>query len=205
MALQQVGVGAAPNDGNGEPLRNGVIIMNENFGETESRLAVLELKNYSGFLDYNDLATASSPISILAGNTAKLTNDGLGPFTNKAHPPTGVTDVWLTAGQTFDFSELSLGAIVHYRLDITVDISGANAEVTGEIELAAGGTPYTLNIFRNYFKSAGVYNITVANFIYMGDNNTLNGGGEFRVSSSNNTDVRVNGWAMAIHTRAPLP
>jgi len=176
-------------------------ILNSNANDAETRVSELEGKAKVGFLDYNDLATATTPISVVGGNTVKLTNDGLGAFTNKLYPPDGVTDLWDTTAQSFDFSELSLGAVVHERLDITITVTGANAEVTGEVKLGIGNFPYTLNVFRQYFKNAGTYNITVGNFIYIGDNNTLSGGGEFLVTSSNNTDIVVNGWALAVNIR----
>ena len=176
-------------------------VINNNATDAESRITVLEGKAKIGFLDYNDLATTTTPLSVTGGGTVKLTNDGLGTFTNKLYPPDGVTDLWDTTTQLFDFTELSLGAVVHERLDISITTTGANAEVTGEIELGIGNFPYTLNIFRQYFKNAGTYNITIGNFIYMGDNNTLTGGGEFKVTSSNAASIVVNGWALAVNTR----
>jgi hypothetical protein len=49
-----------------------------------------------------------------------------------------------------------------------------------------------------YFKTAGTYNVTTSNFLYIGDTNTKNGGGRFKISSSNNMDVKVNGWVCYI-------
>ena len=162
---------------------------------------IVTKKQTSGFFDYNDLATATTPLVITGGGASVvLTNDGLGSFTNKLYPPAGVTDVWDASSTLLDFSELTLGSKVEYRVDVDVTITGANAEVILEIDLGIGLAPYTLSVGRSYFKTAGTYNITISNFVYIGDTNTKNGGGRFKISSSNNMDVKVNGWACYITT-----
>lgn len=158
-------------------------------------------KQTNGFFDYNDLATATTPLSVTGGGAAVvLTNDELGPFTNKLYPPAGVTDIWDAGNTLLDFTQITLGSKVEYRVDVDVTISGANAEVILQIELGVGLVPYTLSVGRHYFKTAGTYNITINNFVYIGDTNTQNGGGRFKISSSNNMDVKVNGWVCYIST-----
>ena len=152
-----------------------------------------------GFFDYNDLATATTPISVTGGSGfSYLTNDELGSFTNKLYPPDGVTDVWDASTNAFDFSELNLGSKVELRVDVEVTIAGANAEVDISIDLGIGVAIYTIAVGRQYFKSAGTYHIVLSNFIYIGDTATLNGGGKFKIESSNDMDVVVNGWACYI-------
>ena len=158
-------------------------------------------KQDSGFFDYNDAATAITPISVTGGGASvPLTNDEQGVFTNKLYPPAGVTDVWNESTGLFDFTELTLGSRMHYRLDFDVTITGNNAELDTMVELAIGGSPYQLTVDREYFKGAGTYNITVGSFIYIGDTNTKNNGARFVVSSSNNASIVVNGWACYITT-----
>jgi polyisoprenoid-binding protein YceI len=160
---------------------------------------VVSKKQTSGFFDYNDSATATTPLSVTGGGAAViLTNDELGSFTNKLYPPDDVTDVWDASSTLFDFSDLTLGSKVEYRVDVDLTISGANAEVDLEIELGIGLGAYTLSVGSRYFKTAGTYNVTTSNFLYIGDTNTKNGGGRFKISSSNNMDVKVNGWVCYI-------
>ena len=155
----------------------------------------------SGFLDYNDLGTTAAPIAVTAGGAAvPLTNDGAGAFTNLAFPPFGVTKVWDVATNTLDFAELNLGSIMHFRVDITVVITGTNAEIDLLIDLGIGSPgPYTLDVGSSYFKSAGTYEMTFSNFIYMGDLNTKDWPAKFMLSSSNALSVVVNGWALNPH------
>jgi hypothetical protein len=150
-----------------------------------------------GLLDYNDLATATTPIVIPnTGAFVDMTNDGLGAFTNKTYAASGVTDLWDTGTNLFDWSELSLGDQVNIRLDIEVTTTSPNQLVTVQLQLAVGGSPYTLPYSENVFKNAGVHEINRFSMVYMGDANTLNNGGKFQVSSDGNATCIVRGWAL---------
>jgi len=148
-----------------------------------------------GFLDYNDDATSTTPISVTGGaGFVDLTNDGLGPFTNKTYAPQGVTDIWDTSNNRFDFSDLKVGDQVIVRVDLTVTTSSANQVLQMALELGTGGSPYDLNFLRNQYKSAGVKDIVVTVPFYIGDTNTLNNFGKIKIQSPDNCDVQVNGW-----------
>lgn len=190
MARQAINLGAAPGDGTGTPLRTGGDYINDNF---------IELYGRSGFFDYNDDATSTTPISLTGGGGyVFLTNDELGTFTNKSYPPSGVTDVWDATSNEFDWSELPLGSKIHVRLDLQVTTNVANQVIEGAIELAIGGSSYDLIWFREAFKSSGTYPIVKSSFVYMGDTNTQLNPAKFKVKSDGNADVVVNGWACYI-------
>lgn len=148
-----------------------------------------------GLLDYNDLATATTPISVPATNTyIALTNDGAGSFTNKM-PPGGVTDVWDTVNNRFDFSELSIGDMVDIRLDIEVTTSANNQEYTVVLELAQGGSAYEIPFVTNkYVKTTGVDKLNIFNGVYLGDANTQGNYAQFKIKSPSSATVKVNGW-----------
>lgn len=57
----------------------------------------------SGFLDYQDTATAGTPINPAASTWTKLTNNELGANTRKNFAPDGVTDLWDPVTNEFDF------------------------------------------------------------------------------------------------------
>lgn len=156
-----------------------------------------------GWSDYNDLATASTPIALtVAGTFYKLTNDGAGSFSNSTYKISDHGEIWNTSTDTFDFSDLALGDTVDFRVDFSVTTSGVNRDITTRIALAQGGTPYTLNIDRQSFKSAGIYQITRWYSIYIGDADTRDNGGHFEVSSDNTGDtVIVNGWYVRTQER----
>lgn len=156
----------------------------------------------TGFFDYNDLATSSVPISVPATLTfINLTNDGLGAFTNKLFKPSGVTDVWDSVAGVFNFSELSLGDTIGIRLDLSVTTLSPNQTVSVVLELGIGGTSYQIPFIENTFKTAGVHNINRYNLIYMGDVNTLNNTGQFKIKSDALANCIVNGWLCNITRR----
>ena len=148
-----------------------------------------------GWQDFNDLATASTPINLAVGGTFyPLTNDGAGSFTNTAYKIADHGLIWDTVADAFDWSDLALGDTVDFRLDFTVTVA-ANTQVTTRIALGTGGSAYTLQVDNSFFKSSGTYQITKWYSIYMGDTNTLNNGGVLEVSSDGtNDDLVVNGW-----------
>jgi hypothetical protein len=150
-----------------------------------------------GFWDYNDTATTATPITLTPTATAvKLTNNGLGSKTNKTYKLDDVAEVWNTSTNQLDFSGLNLGDTVDIRFDITVTTTGANHEILLDLQLAIGATPYTLQVQRINFKTAGTYSLVVWFGLYMGDANTLNNPGEIRAQSDTGTTdtVVVNGW-----------
>jgi hypothetical protein len=148
-----------------------------------------------GLFDYNDLATATTPISVTGGaGYVYLTNDELGAFTNKLYPPTGVTDVWDATAQKFDFDDLVLGDMIDIRIDIDVTTTGANTVFDVVLELATDGSSYDILWDTQNVKSAGTVKVNQYNGIYMGDLNTLNNRARFKIQSDANTTVKVNGW-----------
>lgn len=156
----------------------------------------------AGLLDYNDLVTATTPISILADTPTVLTNDGAGAFTNMGFLPPGVTDVWLVGSDVFDWSQLKLGDMVDIRLDIDVTPDFTNTEVTVELHLGTGGNAYTIPwVTEQNFKDAVTHKLNVYNGIYLGDLNTLNNGGQFKITATNTCDVKVVGWYVKILVR----
>lgn len=160
--------------------------------------------NFSGGLfDYNDLGTTSSPISVTGGaGFFNLTNDELGAFTNKTYPPSGVSDIWNSGTNLFDFTELSLGDMLDIRLDIDVITTSVNTEVAVALQLGIGGFDYTINWFNTTnFKTSATNKIVTFNGIYMGDANTLDNGARFVIASDKNCTVVVNGWYCKIIRR----
>lgn len=156
--------------------------------------------NVFGFFDYNDSATATTPINVPNNGTfVYLTNDGLGAFTNKNYPPSGITDVWNATTNTFDFSQLPLGSKMDYRLDLEITTNSNNQEVNVVLELGIGGFNYDLSVAERSYKTPKTHKLVVSNFAYMGDLNTRDNGAKFKVSSDGVVTVKVNGWACYIH------
>lgn len=165
-------------------------------------IAVLQaVTHMEGFIDYNDLFTATTPIVVPGTSTfVDITNDGLGPNTLKTYLPTGMTDIWNTSTNLFFWTDLKLGDMVDIRLDLEVITTTANQVVEVVLELATGGTPYDIPFAANLFKAAGTYKINRYNGIYMGNLDTLNNNAKFKIKSDAPATLRVNGWYCKIIT-----
>lgn len=154
-----------------------------------------------GLVDYNDLATATTPISISADTPTLLTNDGAGTFTNKTFLPSGITDIYDEV-DSFDWSELKLGDMIDIRLDLLLTTISPNTTVEVDLHLGTGGGSYTIPFVTDAdFKTAAVHTINKYNGIYLGDANTLDNGGQFMITCDKAATVVVNGWYCKILRR----
>ena len=158
---------------------------------------------HGGLFDYNDAATAITPISVTGGNAPlALTNDAAGPFTNTAYAPVGVTTVWDEVAGEFDWTELGLGDMVDIRLDVTITTLSVNTEVKVDLHLAVGGGEYTIPWVNPVnIKTVGTYKEVTYSGIYIGDSNTLDNAANFRISSDKDCTIVVNGWYVKIIRR----
>ncbi len=166
-------------------------------------LSGLPTDNYTGgFFDYNDLTTQSTAISVTGGaGFVNITNDEAGPNTNKLFPPTGITDVWDSTAMEFDWTQLKLGDMVDIRVDLTVTTTSPNQTIDLRLFLGVGGSEYSIPFEEAIVKSSGTFIVNRFNGIYMGDTNTLNNPGEFRIASDGNATVVVTGWYCKIIKR----
>ncbi len=185
MAKQEINIGLSPNDGSGDNLRSGGEKINSNF--TELYGAVSDNIN-GGFTDYNDSATATTPIVLLSDTWTAVPNDGLGVFSNSLYKPKGVTALMDGTG-LIDCSELSLGDVILIRNDFTVTPDTNNASLSFRYTLGAGGSSYTLEkrLGRLDEGSGLGYRFSLnVDEIYMGDTNTKDNpiGLEVKLSTS---------------------
>lgn len=154
-----------------------------------------------GFFDYNDLATATTPISVTGGVETKLTNDGAGPQTIKTYAPVGVTDIWDEVNDDFDFSELSNGDMIDIRVDLEVTTSVINQEFSVDMNAGIGGFPYVIPLIKAEFKTAGAQQVSSFRGFYIGDDNTRLNPAEIVINSASDCDVKINGWYCKILIR----
>lgn len=155
-----------------------------------------------GWWDYNDTATATTPIALsVAGTEYQLTNNGLGPYTNTSFALAGVSSIWNTSTNYFNFTDLDIGDTVDNRIDLQVTTTSANNIVDVLVEAGIGGTSYKLKIGTFYFKAAGTHQVTFMSSMYIGDANTRDN--PARILAKNDTTgstVRVNGWFTKVIT-----
>jgi hypothetical protein len=139
---------------------------------------------------------------LAAGGEHVLTNDELGAFTNKTYPPDGVTDMWIAGSDMFDWSELKLGDMIDIRIDVDVITTSTNTEIKIDLHLGTGLGAYTIPwILETNYKTSGTHKLNRYNGIYMGDLNTLNNGGQFKISTDKDCTCIVNGWYIKLIKR----
>lgn len=168
-------------------------LLNTNFTE-------LYTVRQQGIYNYDDASTSGSPISIVAPDTwYNLTNDGLGAQTIK-YPLAGITDVWDTTSQSFDFSALELGDAISIRLDIEVTTGTANQDIDISLFLADDtGTPIEVPfIVEQSFKAAGSRKVLRYNGLFLGAALTKDNEARFKIRSSSAGSVVVNGWYVKV-------
>lgn len=169
-----------------------------NSGDMKSSLYLPRM----GVWDYNDLATASTPIA-LSGTKAAMTNDGLGSFTNTTFALSDLAPMWNTSTNRFDFTPLSLGDTVDVRYDFTVTTTAVNTVINTYLRLAEGhANQYDLLVGQDYYKAAGTYNFTSLTSVYMGDAATKGNPGLIMMTSdAGSATVKVNGWYTRVLSR----
>lgn len=126
----------------------------------------------NGFIDYND---TTGTINITANTWTTIPNNGLGAFTNKNYPPTGVTELMDTSTGAIDTTELVLGDTIIIRNDFKINPNTNNALLEFRYQLGTGAGLYTLEtiIGRLDSGSGQDYRFSLKpDLIYMGDENT---------------------------------
>ena len=134
----------------------------------------LLIENHFGWQDYNDLATKTTPLQLtLADTWYEITNDGLGPYSNKTHKIFDHKDIWKPATNSFDFSSLNVGDVVFLRLSAYIATSNANVNVAGKLRMAIGSAiEYDLPFYGGLIKNTGEHYITTTTVLYIGNTET---------------------------------
>lgn len=150
--------------------------------------------NFSGgWADYSDFATTGTPLSVTTSFSV-LTNDGIGSATNTTYLPEGVTQLWDSATNSFDWSELKVGDMVDIRMDLDVITVTNNTAVTVNLYMGSGGSIVVPFISSQNFKTGGTYNLIRYQGIYIGSENVRDNIAQLKIKADNNCTCVVNGW-----------
>jgi len=149
-----------------------------------------------GYFLHNDLATQTTPISVLSGVETQLTNDTDGAQTSLTQAPYLVSNVWDSDNNKFDFSQLSVGDTLEIRADILLTTTAVNQKYKLFLRVGDGSVAeYDLLISQGLVKSVvtdeqivGQVGFSI-NYQEHIDNATL-----IYIVSDANCDVKVNGW-----------
>jgi len=172
------------------------------FNYQMSALADYITRYKTGYFHYNDLATTASPFTHSgAGGFLPLPCDGLGARTSDVFKPIGVSDLWNTTTNQFDFSSLSNGDRVDIHIDLTATTSSNNQEVLLKSVMAIGGDSYSLNAAHVIIKSSGVFNVLKEVSFSIDDDNTRLNPAEIQIDSDSSISVVVNGLFIRVVRR----
>ena len=158
--------------------------------------------NHNGFADYNDAATATTPISLVADTWTTLTNDGLGAFTQEQLPYSVST--LLGSGGALDLTALPIGSDLLIRPDFTVTPSANNSALSFRFSVGAGGDAYTLEQQLGRLDlGAGVpYRFSLqALYVYVGDSNTKDNPVNLQIKLSGAGTAVNAGMAIKVYSR----
>ena len=170
-------------------------------GATWSSWEIYKSLVLNGFIDYND---TTGGFSITADTWTDLPNNGLGAFTNKNYPPSGVTELIDTSTGYIDPTELDLGDTILIRNDYTINPNTNNAQLKFRYELGNGGGTYTLEKIIGRLDSGSGQNYRFSltpDLIYMGDTNTRNNPIKLQVYCTSNATVTNSGSVIQVIKR----
>jgi hypothetical protein len=87
-----------------------------------------------GFAFYEDTATTATPINLSQDTWTDLTNNKAGSGTLTTHKPTYITgDLWDSATNTIDLSEVPVGKVILVRNDYDITTGAANTRMDSRL------------------------------------------------------------------------
>ena len=146
-----------------------------------------------GWADYADFATTGTPLNVTAVYNV-MTNDGLGVNTNTSYLPEGVTQLWDSSTNSFDWSELKVGDMIDIRLDVSVTTVTNNTAVDVDLFMGTAGSIDVPFISAQNFKTSGTYNLIRYQGLYIGSENVRTNAAQLKIKADNNCTCVVNGW-----------
>ena len=149
-----------------------------------------------GYFHYADLATQTSPLSILSGVNKILNNDGEGAQTNTDQAPYGVSSVYNVLDNKFDFSQLSIGDTLNLRVDLSLTTTSANQKYLVFLRVGEGSdAQYDLPITNGHIKSVSSDNRIVGNEPFSIDyQKHIDNPAVLFIVSDDDATVQVNGF-----------
>ena len=155
--------------------------------------------NAVGSFHYADLATQTVPLVILPATPKKLTNDAEGVYTNLANTPYGVSSVWNTATNQLDFTQLSLGDTLTFRLDAVITTSAINQTAKAYIKFGVGSlSEFDLIISQAGIKTAGSYPFVSEVSFDLAYQDIVDNPAEIYIESDDDATIKINGWYIEI-------
>jgi hypothetical protein len=149
-----------------------------------------------GYFHHNDTATQTIPLTLVANVEKKITNNSLGAQTNLTQAPYGVTNVWNSTTNSFDFSELSIGDTIDLRIDLLLTTLSNNQKYSVILRVGQGSTSqYDLLITEGIIKSSSTNNHLVGEVgLSLDYAEHLSNPANLYIVSDHEGSVKVNGF-----------
>jgi len=115
-----------------------------------------EMFSSVGSFHYVDLATQTTPLTVVINVEKKITNDTADTTTNVLNAPYGISTMWDVANNQLDFTQTAVGDLVTIIPAIEVTTTIANQNVNIYIKLGIGSSnPTTKQVFNSPIKAIG--------------------------------------------------
>jgi len=151
--------------------------------------------NAVGSFHYADDATQTVPLTVVTDTPLKLTNDTLGVETNISNAPYGVGVVWDETNNQIDLSALSVGDLVHLRIDTELTTGTANQTYRFYANMAIGsGNEWTLDLMDSQKKTSGLVHSNAEVSFDIANEDTRDFPAEIYVVSDGGGTIVINGW-----------
>jgi hypothetical protein len=155
--------------------------------------------NSVGYFDYNDAVTQTTPLTLVSNTAKKITNDTLGLFTNVDQPPYGVSSLWDSTTNQFNFSQLSIGDTIDVRIHLVVTTTTSNQKFHISAKFGVGSTSVFENIiYDTQIKTAGAHEVSFVAPFYIGSNDIKNNPAELYITTDASGSLKVNGFYIRV-------
>lgn len=156
----------------------------------------------NGYGNYNDTATAITPISALAGVAKKLTCDNLGTQTRETRLyPKHTISYWNTSSNRVDLTEFTLDMFFELRVDIIVTPASPNTTILVHYDFYDSGSVFVFRSTKSLaeIKSASAQSQILDSTFFIGPA-IVGGSLEVLVEANNNTGIEVGGFTIFVHS-----
>ena len=186
-----------------DSLENGLQLQSDWLQEDDTEPDFIKNKpdylNAIGSFHYSDLATQTTPISVTSGVETLLTNDGNGVYTNTTNAPYGVPKVWNDVTNSFDFSSLEVGDLVHIRPDLDIDLTGTNTSYEVYMKFAIGtASEWILSFSNAERKSTDAFKKNSYIGFDISNSDTKTAPAKVYIKTDASATVKVNGWYIEV-------
>ena len=151
--------------------------------------------------------SATTPTALTSGVKTDLVNDASGVAYLDFQVPSGVSDIWDTTSNEFDWTAggLSLGDEVFLRIDFEFTASTNNDGFLLEIDLAHGtGGEINLPILETNIDTAGTHQIVAVFRVFMGNTDVLNNPAKLSITADSAGDsYLLNGFYVSAEPTHP--